>query len=145
MEIITTVVYDGHRHSLNAFVKKHIKIMIIPMMPAKVVHDAMNNRNMIDTISVILQYNWIPGRLKEGATTGQRTYLKLAGGLQAVVHLIINSAGDRLCMIDIIEPEAPRALIVAYVGNRAAFDTYMREMNITELELYSRLKHLEED
>lgn len=144
MEIITTVVYDGHRHSLNAFVNEHIKRMIIPMVPRKIVHDAMNNRNMVDGISVLLTYKWIPGPLKTGDTTGQRTYLKLSK-IETIVHLVVNSEDDRLCLVDITEPGMPRALLVAYVGEKAAFERYMRQLNITELELYNRLRHLKED
>ena len=145
MEIITTIVYDGHRHSLNAFVKKYVKTMIIPMVRPNIVNDAMNNRNMIDGISVLLTYKWIPGPLKAGQTIGQRTYIKLSGGIKAIVHLFVNADGNRLCMIDISEPEAPRALVIAYVGVKESINKYMSEMGITELELYNRVRHLEED
>lgn len=145
MEIITTILYDGHRHSLNAFVKKYVRIMIIPMVRPKIVHDAMNNRNMVDGISVLLTYMWIPGPLRADQTIGQRTYIKLSGGIKAIVHLFTNTNGDRLCMIDITKPDTPRALLIAFVGDKESFNKYMTEMGISELELYNRIRHLDED
>lgn len=145
MEIIANIHYDGHRHSLNAFAKKHVKIMLVPLMHHKTVHHAFNNRNMIDAISVIMQYKWIPGRLAKGATTGQSTYLKLAGGIKVVVYLVINEAGDKLCMIDVVEANMARALIVSFVGNKSIFKHYMTQLNFSDFEIYSRIRHLVDD
>lgn len=145
MEIITNLQYDGYRHSLKAFVKKHVKIMLIPLMHHKTVHHAFNNRNMIDAISVIMQYKWIPGRLAKGATTGQSTYLKLSGGIDVVVHLVINEAGDKLCIIDVNEPNAERAAIVSFVGDSKVFKHYITQLSFSEFEVYSRIRHLVED
>lgn len=145
MEIITNIAYDGHRHALNAFTNKHKKIMLIPMMHHKKVEDAFNNRNLVDAIEVILNYKWITGRLATNATTGQSTYLKLAGGIKAIVYLIANEAGDRLCLVDVDQPGAAKALIVAFVGDKNIFKHYMTQLNITDLEVYSRLLHLDEE
>ena len=145
MEIITNIHYDGHRHSLNAFAKKHVKIMLIPMVHHKTVHHAFNNRNMVDALSVILQYKWIPGRLKPGCTTGQSTYLKLAGGINVVVYLITNAEGDKLCMVDVNEANSERALIISYVGEKATFEHFMTQLNVSDFEIYNRILHLEED
>lgn len=145
MEIITNVTYNEHRHSLKAFCLKYEKMSIMPIVHHKTVRDAMHNRDMIEALEVIMSYNWVTGNMRPNTTIGQNSYIKLAGDIVVNVHVIVNDKGDKLCIMDAIQRKTIHNMIIAYVGDTQVFNHYMTELNISELERYSDIRHLEED
>lgn len=146
MEIITNITYSEHRHGLKAFSRKYVNpILMIPVIHHKTVRHAMHNRDMIQALEVIMQYNWIPGSLRAGGTSGQSTYIKLAGDIVVNVYVIINDKGDRLCIMDVIQRKTVHNMIIAYVGDPVVFNHYMVELGVSELERYNDIRHLVED
>lgn len=146
MEIITNVTYNEHRHSLKAFRVKYEKMSIMPIINHKTVRDAMNNRDMIKSLEVIMSYDWISGNsMRPNTTIGQNSYIKLAGDIVVNVHVIINDKGDRLCIMDAIQRKTIHNMIIAFVGDTSVFNHYMTELGVSEFERYSDIRHLVED
>ena len=92
-----------------------------------------------------MSYNWVGGRMRAGSTVGQSTYIKLAGDIVVNVYVILNDKGDRLCIMDAVQRKTIHNMIIAFVGSPDVFDHYMIELNISELERYSDLRHLVEE
>lgn len=145
MEIISNVQYNSKNHSVRAFVDKYVGLRAMPIIHFKVIRDAMNNRDMVGSIEVILNYKWITGDLKTGTHTGQGAYMKLAGNIDVNVYIIASAEGDRLCIMDAAVKNSIRRLSIGYVGSNETLDLYMANLGVSKFELYSGIVHLEEN
>lgn len=144
MEIITTVKFSKERHNLVPFLKE-IKPFVIHLMDPRKVHRAIDGKTYLETIEELIVANWTTMLMPKGLAVGQLIPAQLEGDIWTHVHLIANSAKDRLVLILAGETADPEYIHMGYIGSHKTLESYIKLMGISEYELYSNLRHLIED
>lgn len=145
MEIITNLNYNADEHNLHPFLHEHFKPVLFPIVSHKAVGTIMNGRNMIQAMEKLLQLTWRTVRTSRPTESGQRTNVVLGDNTNVSVHLLQSGNKDKMVMMVTGDNESIHHLVIAYVGEKEMFHSYLKEMNISHLECYSNLIHLEED
>ena len=145
MEIITNLEYNKERHRLEPFIINHFKPAIFPMISHKVVGNIMDGRNMIQAMEQLMVLDWRTMLQIGTPSTSQKTIVTLADDRMVCIYLLQTHAKDKMVMMVVGNKKDIEHIVIAYVGNQAMFDDYLKELNVSQIECYNNLIHLEEE
>lgn len=145
MEIIINLEYNKNHHQLESFIRQHFKPAIFPMISHKVVGTIMNGRSMLQAIEQLMVLEWRTMRRIGNPSTAQKTLVSLADDSIVCVYLLQNHAKDKMVMMVVGNKKDIEHMVIAYVGEKGAFDDYLKDLNVSQIECYNNLLHLEED
>lgn len=136
MEILSNI-YITEEYTITPFVNKHFRgYSLGTPIHHKDLGDILNNRKLIPAMQQIMARPW---RSAHGLISHQKTLLELEADDFANVLLLKSAGGDRLCLMIIGTKKVMEYVIIAFVGEEEVFESYLKDLNIPSIAVYSNI------
>lgn len=145
MEIITSIYYDGVRHSTIDFVKKYFAPMGSTMMKTTTVDSIITRRSIPESMRLLLSTKWHYTRMVGNMVAGQMHVIELVDDAFLHVYLLENVAKDKLVLYFSGQHGKVLTIDFGFIGNPATFKKYLDVMTVSHFEAYNHISHLIED
>lgn len=145
LNIMSTVNYNMHNHSTKDFVKRYFAPMGSVMMKTELVDDIINRRSVEDALDILLSTKWHYTKMVGSMVAGQIHNIPLIDDAFLHVYMLENARKDKLVLFFCGQHNKLLTIDIGYSGSPDVFKKYLEVLTITEFEVYSGLRYLDEE